>query len=364
MTSGSSNLRRRGVDGFPTDGRDVDTGVAELSGEGAGQIARSPDRHLEKIASTPWSQLPEITTPEKTYYDRPMLKAPVWSLDIPLYYFLGGTAGAALTLAAAMQLAPGRGERRQELRRLSERCHWLGIIGSTAGAAFLVHDLGRPSRFLNMLRVFRPSSPMNVGSWILAIAGPTAVTTGLLINRGGALGALGEASGYVSGVMGAALAGYTGVLVSNTVIPVWQESRHWMPVLFIASSAASAASLLDLLDREQAAGRVTRWFGTAGRLAELAAARRVEQAASRAPQVGRPFRNGGSGLWWKAASVLAAASLVTSLLPFAQPRKRRLAGLLGAAGSLCLRLAVHSVSNASASDAKAAFQQQRTQPAA
>ena len=359
MTSGSPNLQRRWIDGLPTNGRDVDTGVAELSGEAAGQMARPPDRHLEKIAPSPWQQLPEITAPEKTYYDRPMLKAPVWSLDIPLYYFLGGTAGAALTLAAALQLAPGRGERRRELRRLSERCHWLGIIGSTAGAAFLIHDLGRPSRFLNMLRVFRPSSPMNIGSWILAIAGPTAVTTGMLINRGGALGAVGEVSGYISGIAGAALAGYTGVLVSNTVIPVWQESRQWMPVLFIASSAASAASFLDLLDREQAAVHVTRWFGTAGRLVEFAAAKRIESLASATPRVGHPFRNGASAFWWKAASALTAGSLVASLLPFPQRRKRRLAGLLGAAGSLCLRLAVHSLSKASASDAKAAFQQQR-----
>ncbi len=75
-----------------------------------------------------------------TYYDRPLLKEPVWEIDIPIYYFLGGAAGAALVLGAAAQFEGGTG--------LS-----------------LVHDLGRPSRFLNMLRVFRPTSPI-IGAWI------------------------------------------------------------------------------------------------------------------------------------------------------------------------------------------------------
>ncbi len=115
-----------------------------------------------------------------------MLKQSVWSIDIPIYYFLGGTAGAALTLGAAIQLVSPRG--RHPLRRLSAICHWIGIAGSTAGAAFLIHDLGRPSRFLYMMRVFRPASPMNMGVWILAGAAPTAIATGLLVNRRGLWG--------------------------------------------------------------------------------------------------------------------------------------------------------------------------------
>ena len=176
----------------------------------------------------------------------------MWSIDIPIYYFLGA-AGAALTLGAALQLAP-RGSRR-DLRRLSATCHWIGIIGSTAGAGFLVHDLGRPERFLHMMRVFRPTSPMNMGVWILSGAAPTAITTGLLINRKGVPGAIGEVSGWLSGLFGAALAGYTGVLVSNTAIPIWLESRRWMPVLFAASGASAAVSIIDVFSGEQRARR-------------------------------------------------------------------------------------------------------------
>src|SRR5581483_4524069 len=206
------------VDPVPTDGRDVDRGIATLDGEGAQQEIRRGDERLHGIAPSPWPATPGAESPA-TYYGRPMLKPSVWSADIPIYYFLGGTAGAAMALGAALQLAAPRG--RRDLRRISAICHWTGIAGSTAGAAFLIKDLGRPSRFIYMMRVFRPTSPMNLGTWILGAAAPAALATGLFINRGGFLGAAGEVAGYISGVFGAALAGYTGVVVSNTAVPVW-----------------------------------------------------------------------------------------------------------------------------------------------
>jgi hypothetical protein len=240
------------------------------------------------------------------------------------------------------------------LRRLSELCHWTGIVGSTAGAAFLIHDLGRPSRFLYMLRVFRPTSPMNMGTWILSAAAPSGILAGLLLNRPGLLGVVGEVAGYISGVFGAALAGYTGVLVSNTAVPVWNEPRRWLPVLFTASGAAAAASLVDMFSDNEAGRRVTRAFGGAARVMELAASHKVEESARRIPRIAEPFRRGRPALLWRAAKALTAASLVLSL-----SRKTRAAGVLGAAGSLLLRFAVHSLGNASAADPRASFHQQR-----
>ncbi|HEX3878672.1 MAG TPA: NrfD/PsrC family molybdoenzyme membrane anchor subunit [Bryobacteraceae bacterium] len=292
-----------------------------------------------------------------TYYNRPLLKESVWSIDIPLYYFLGGSAGAAMTLAAALQLASEKGQ--SDLRRVSAVCHWTGIVGSTLGAVFLVHDLGRPERFLYMMRVFRPTSPMNMGVWILSGAAPASIAAGLLANRRGILGAVGEACGYVAGVFGAALAGYTGVLVSTTAIPVWQAARRWMPVLFLASSASSAAGLIETFAESEAARKVTRVFGTAGRVAELAAAHQVERAASAVPRVGQPLREGATSILWRGATLLTAASLAASLLPGKSRTRRVAAGVLAMAGSLCLRLAVHYVGDASARDARASFQQQR-----
>jgi formate-dependent nitrite reductase membrane component NrfD len=229
------------------------------------------------------------------------------------------------------------------------------------GAVFLVHDLGRPSRFLNMVRVFRPTSPMNMGSWILGGAAPTAIATGLFINRGGILGAVGEVTGYFSGIFGTALAGYTGVLVSNSVIPVWQESRRWMPILFAASAMTAAASILDILHENERANRITYTFGNIGRVLELAASYKVEESASRVAKVGEPFHRPGAGTLWKAAGVLTAASLLISAMPGKSSGKRKVAGVLGAAGSLCLRFAVHYISNASARDPRASFQVQRRQ---
>lgn len=341
------------------DGRDIDTQVAELSGEGAQQLVRGEDRRLKELSPAAADASPRVNDAEATYYDRPMVKPSVWSIDVPLYYYLGGAAGAAMTLGAALQFAARCENQPPGLRKLAVRCHWIGIIGSTAGAGLLIHDLGRPARFLYMLRVFRPTSPMNMGVWILSAAAPGAILTGLLINRRGFLGQLGEVSGYIAGLFGAALATYTGVLVSNTVLPIWQESRRWMPVLFAGSAAATTASLLDIAYEDQAARRVTYVFGAAGRLTELVAAQRVEHLASAIPAVGEPFRRGPASLLWKAAGVLTAASLAISLIPPKSRNWRRIAGVLGAAGSLCLRFAVHDLGNASARDPRATIQQQR-----
>lgn len=345
------------IDPVTTDGRDVDPMIATMRGEGAQQEASNDDRHLAAIAPSPWQQIPSANYAGTTYYDRPLLKKSVWGIDIPLYYFLGGAAGAALTLGAAIQLVSPRG--RHPLRKLSAICHWTGIIGSTAGAGLLVHDLGRPSRFLYMMRVFRPTSPMNMGVWILSGAAPTAIATGLLVNRRGLAGRIGEVTGYLSGIFGAALAGYTGVLVSNSSIPVWQESRRWVPAMFMASSAATAASVIDVIAHDNCARTVTRVFGTAGRLAEIVAAAKVEHAASRIPTVAQPMRQGATALLWRAASGLTALGLAASLIPGRRRRWGIAAGVLSMAGSLCLRFAVHYIGNASAHDPRAAFQQQR-----
>ena len=226
MSSASEQVVRypNTVDPVTTDGRDIDPRIGTLSGEASHQITSTRDPHIARIAQPAWNQVPGVSD-DPTYYERPMLKESIWSIDIPIYYFLGGAAGGALTLGAAAQLVND-----PDLRQFSAHCHWIGILGSTAGAGFLIHDLGRPSRFLNMMRVFRPTSPMNMGAWILGGAAPTAIATGLFINRGGLLGLIGEVTGYLSGVFGAALATYTGVLVSNSAIPVWQEARRWMPV--------------------------------------------------------------------------------------------------------------------------------------
>jgi hypothetical protein len=104
----------------------------------------------------------------QSYYGLPVLNQPTWEpLDIAGYLFLGGLAGASSALAAASVLT-GRPALARPLR--------FGAAGAVSlSFVALVHDLGRPSRFYNMLRVFKPSSPMSVGSWLLSVYGPAAV---------------------------------------------------------------------------------------------------------------------------------------------------------------------------------------------
>lgn len=336
-----------------TDGRDIDQQLAQLAGEASRQLATTTDKHLEQTAQ-PWRQLPEMPAGDPTYYDRPVLKRPVWSWEIPLYYFTGGAAGASFVLGAAAQL-DGSGA----LTPLIRRCHWAGIIGSTISGGLLISDLGRPSRFLNMLRVFRPTSPMNMGVWILSGAAPAAMLGGLLLRRPGILGVLGESFGFVSGLFGMGLATYTGVLVGNSAIPVWQVSRRILPILFGASAVSSAGSLFDLFTQTARERRIIYTFGTLGKLGELGAAMAMEQQSAGIPTVAKPLRSGKSGFLWRAATALTAASLLTSLLPNASRKRRCIAGALGVAGSLALRYAVHSAGYASAGDPRATFHLQR-----
>lgn len=350
-------LYKDSIDPIQTDGRDIDLDIARLSGEAGHQKAGPTEKHMESIAQV-WEKMPTEQPADPTYYDRPVLKAPVWSWEIPLYYYVGGAAGASLVIGAASQL-DGSGE----LDRLVKRCHWAGIIGSSVAAYLLISDLGRPERFLNMLRVFRPTSPMNMGAWILSGAAPTAITAGMFLPCSGWLRAVGEAFGLASGIFGLGLATYTGVLVSNTAVPVWQQSRRILPILFGASAMASAGSIFDMLLENPRERRVTYTFGTVGRIAELTSAIVMERNAAKIPAVARPLKSGFSGLLWKAATVLTGASLVISLLPNRTRKKRVIAGVLGTAGSLALRYAVHQAGVASARDPRATFHQQRALPA-
>ena len=111
----------------------------------------------------------EPVVPDATftsYYGRPILKASPWEADIPAYLFLGGVAAGSSILAAGAELTG-----RASLQRTGRLGALIAITGSFAA---LVHDLGRPARFVNMLRVAKRTSPMSVGTWILSLYGPFA----------------------------------------------------------------------------------------------------------------------------------------------------------------------------------------------
>jgi formate-dependent nitrite reductase membrane component NrfD len=224
----------------------------------------------------------------------------------------------------------------------------------------LISDLGRPTRFLNMLRVFRPSSPMSVGSWILAACGALSGASALFGFSKGLLGRFGDLSSYLAAVLGLPLAGYTGVLVANTAVPVWQGGRKALPVLFMGSAAASAGAFLELIAKREEGAAAARRFGTVGKAAELVAGFVYErEVGTVVERVARPLSEGVSGTLWKTARALTVASLGLSLLPGLAKWKRVAAGLTGLAGALALRFAVFHAGKASARDPRATFEQQR-----
>jgi formate-dependent nitrite reductase membrane component NrfD len=353
---GASREMSRATD--PGDGRNVDPGIGMLGGEAAGQ--RTPPDRARQEGAAPfdvWAEPPAgdgVRRHDPTYYDRPVLKRPVWKWYVPAYLYTGGAAGAAALLGAVAQVLD-----RDGLDDLVRACRWIAAGGSALGTAFLVLDLGRPGRFLNMVRVFRPTSPMNVGSWILATVAPAAAGSALLSGGDGAAGAVGDVAGMLAGAAGVPLSGYTAVLLSNTAIPVWQEARRVLPPLFVASAATGAASILDLLPLGPSARRVARRFGIAGRAAELAAGLALEEAVRSVERVELPLTEGLSGRMWKGAKLLTAASLLASALPRRWRAGRALAGVLGTAGSILLRFAVVQAGTASAADPRATFHLQR-----
>jgi hypothetical protein len=292
-----------------------------------------------------------LTADSTTYHERPVLKEPVWIWSVPVYFFVGGLAGAAATLGA---VARSLGD--EDLDRLIAGCRRLSAGGSTVGAGLLVIDLGRPERFLNMLRVFRPTSALNMGSWVLAAHGG-ASTTALLL--GGKSERLADLAGAAAGVTGMPMSGYTGVLLGDTAIPVWHAARRSLPLLFVASSAASAASVLETMDLSERELGVVRRFGLVAKAAEVAAMQIVERDAGTFDRVGRPLRTGVSGSLWRAARGAAIGSLALSALPGGGRKRRVLAAVLGSAASLALRTALFQAGKVSSRDPRATFESQR-----
>lgn len=286
------------------------------------------------------------------YFGRPVVKEPVWIWSVPAYFFTGGAAGAAAVLAALARPKP-------ELAGLARSAGRLAAGGAVLGAGLLVIDLGRPERFLNMLRVFRPTSAMSVGSWTLAAFG--AASSAALLP-----GAVGRRAGTVAGALGLPLSTYTGVLLGDTSLPAWRAGRSLLPALFGASAVSSAASLLALTPLTRREREVAARFGTLGKAAELAACIAFERALAAQPALERSLSGRPAGALWRVSKGLTAASLLLEAAGSRRSGVRRLGALLGAAGSLALRYAVFFAGKASARDPEATFALERTtaEPAA
>jgi formate-dependent nitrite reductase membrane component NrfD len=334
------------------DGRNVDPELGRLLGEGSLQRARP----ITGAHDEPFHALPTKAAQQGTYYGLPLLKEPVWKWMIPAYFYAGGVAGAAAALGAAAQLA-----RVEETGALVRRCRFVAAGGVVTSAALLIADLGRPERFLNMLRVFRPTSPMNMGTWILSAFGAmsTAAAAAALWPSSERLRRLGDLTAIGAGIVGLPLCTYTGVLIANTAVPIWQGTRRALPILFGAAGAAGAGAVLELFPATGAAEAIVHRFGVAGKACEIALTVVLEREAAAVPRVARPLRRGASGALWRASQALSVAGLVLSWRSLGRPGLRRAAGILGTLGAVSLRLAVMKAGRASARDPRATVAQQR-----
>lgn len=264
-----------------------------------------------------------------SYYGRPVVKAPPWREPIAVYLFLGGVAGGSALLAFGAQCTG-----RPSLRR-NARLTALGAAG--VGTLALIEDLGRPERFLNMMRTVKVTSPMSLGTWILAgfasfsgVLGAIEVDrlTGQRIPLGGLRRLLVAAEGPASlGQVALAplLASYTGALLGNTVVPTWEAGRSHLSYLF-ASSASLAAGGAAMLTSPVAETRPARLLATAGVVGDVVSMHRMK--ASMHPLEAEPLETGRAGRLLTWAERLAIAGGVGALLG---GRNRYLAAASGAA---------------------------------
>jgi hypothetical protein len=276
----------------------------------------------------------------RSYYGRPILKEPVWKPEIPWYFFTGGLSGAASGLAAAARLSGNE--------ILARRALLVAACASAVNPLLLIKDLGRPERFYNMLRVFKVTSPMSVGSWLVAGHG---ATTGLAAacEALGIFPRLRTTSGLASGLLGLGMSTYTGALVADTSIPVWHEARRELPFTFGGGAAATAGAAASIATPAWAAGPA-RTLALAGALAELVALKAMDRRLG--TLVGEPYRTGESGRYAKLAKSLTLAGGAVLALG----GRKRAGAILG--GSLLLasgafeRWAVFKAGFASARDPK------------
>jgi formate-dependent nitrite reductase membrane component NrfD len=289
-----------------------------------------------------------------SYYGRPVVKEATWEArDIAGYFFLGGLAGASSVLAAGAQLT-GRPALARPLKLGAAGAIHLSLIA-------LIHDLGRPARFLNMLRVFKPTSPMSVGVWVLFAYAPAATAAAL-----GELAGAGELGRRVrpianagtagAAVLGPAVASYTAALVANTATPAWHEGHREMPFVFVGS-AASAAAGLGLLGAPLAQNGPAVRLATIGAAGELTAVKLLER---RVGIVAETYHEGRAGKLMRTAEALTVAGIAGTLV---LGRRSRLgAALSGAAllaASACARFGIFEAGLASARDPKYTVQPQR-----
>jgi formate-dependent nitrite reductase membrane component NrfD len=287
------------------------------------------------------------------YYNLPVLKPPTWTWEVPLYFFVGGIAGMSALIAFIAHLFHAD-------PRMVRVALWVAFVGTGLCPALLISDLGRPLRFLNMLRVFKWRSAMSMGSWILSAFGGAAfmaLATNEVILYGiqspflPPLRWIGEFAGALTGLL---LASYTGVLIGATAIPVWNVNQRLIPGHFLTSGLGGASAILELFGFLVPA---TQFLGFAAASIETLVGFLLELRHGR---VQAPLHRGKSGWTMRIAGTLEGPiALIIRILWHGSANGRYAAATCFLVGALCSRYAWIWAGRASAHDPRALFETQR-----
>jgi len=349
--AGQAQRAERADPAEPAETARGDGAVRPADGPATGRTGRRVDRRRHRDRDRdPDAMVPRAEF--RSYYGRPIVRPPVWKHDIPAYLFTGGLAAGSALLAAGADLTG-----RPAMRRAG-RATALAALG--ASTYFLINDLGRPDRFHHMLRVAKPTSPMSMGTWILAAFGPAAGLAAVselapwLPRRGAAglaaraLPAAGRGAGLAAAGVAPALATYTAVLLADTAMPSWHEAYPELPFVFAGSALASAAGVGLLATPPDEAGPARR-LAVAGAAMELAGAHRVE---TRLGLLSEPYRQGRAGRLLRTGRALTAAGVAGAWLGRRSRLASALSGLALLAAAVATRFGIYEGGVASAKDPK------------
>jgi formate-dependent nitrite reductase membrane component NrfD len=308
-----------------------------------------------------------------SYYDISMLKPPVWTPEVGIYFFLGGLSSGAYTMARLGERLGG--DRYRTLTRVGT------VVAAAAAlpcAPLLIKDLGDPRRFHHMLRVWKPDSPMNLGSWTLTGYSGIVLLAGLrewlrarrkeapFEGTSKTIDGIAEAVADLGVPLGLLLAGYTGVLLSTTSVPIWGRNP-WIGALFSAgavSSGASAVRLALAATPEGTDGAAGKALSHVEKISHVTEAATIVGYLASAGKFAEPLTKGPeSGRFWGGA-VAAGLVLPTILggLPVPQKAHKVLSLVASAAavmGVMILRASVVSAGRPSANNPEAARQASR-----
>jgi hypothetical protein len=178
------------------------------------------------------------------YATRPVTKAPDWHGLVAWDLLFNNLATGLFLVAAIGELAAP-----EVFASVARVAYPLALVFLLTDLLCLVLDLGDPLRFHHMLRVFKPSSPMSLGTWCLTIyAFPLTVAAALsLLPGGGMVIEWARRLAVILGLLPAlGSAAYKGVLLSTNAQPGWRDARWLGGYLTNSALLLGCAELLAL----------------------------------------------------------------------------------------------------------------------